>query len=229
MDNLTARGIIERALERDQAALSVNANDKPQTIQRIVLDLGTKRDPEMPLEINFGFKGILCDTATDTATYIYCKPNTREDHQSFFKIKLNDAWKVEFPVARAYLHWPAQTGKTIELLLFNNSEFRSGSMISVNAGGVSINEGSSISAIVSVNLSAATADLIAPSNLNRKVSTIQNQTSADLWIGGSSAVTSSGATQGIKIPADGIIYYRNTAPLYAYSVAGGRVNRTDEE
>lgn len=216
--------ILNMADEIKRASIFEGNTQRPFSIQTIVLALDTARLETDPYRIGFPFKSVFIADATDISVTVSMKPGARDSFQSAFPLIKKDSWSVNNPVNEAFLYWSAQSGKTITLVFFTDSEFKSGSQISQNAGGVNINEGSSTTAMAQVTLAAATATPIIPTDSLRIVSIIQNKTGADLWVGGSNTVTNSGATEGIKIPADGIIYWRNTANLHGYSVAGGTVS-----
>ena len=116
----------------------------------------------------------------------------------------------------------------VTLFVFTSSEFRSGSQVSLTAGGVSVSEGSSVNGPYAVNLSAGVAAAIAPQNLFRKVSIIENKTGADLFIGSDNTVNAT-TNEGIKVPSGGIIEWRNTGELWGFSVGGGKVSRLEEQ
>lgn len=139
-----------------------------------------------------------------------------------------DAWGLGYPINACYIHWAAQSGKTITLQFFLNSDFRSGSQISQNSGGVSIVEGTS-SSFASTTLSAATAAALGLGALStRNVATYYNDTGAVLFVGSDATVTNAGATKGIPVQPGDSIVWKNTAALYGYSVAGGVVEYLEE-
>jgi hypothetical protein len=200
---------------------------RPFSVQKITLNLSNSRLETDPFKIGFPFKSLYVQTATDVYVSLNVKLLTRDTTQSSFPIRLNDTFTNEDEIAEAYLDWSAQPGKSITLIFFLESEFKSGSQISVTGGGVSIVDGSSI-ALGTITLSAATAAAIAPADPLRKKATIQNKTGADLYVG-ASTVTNAGATEGILIPNNGIVYWNNTSALYGYSVSGGKVQRIEEK
>lgn len=200
---------------------------RPFSVQKITLDLSNSRLETDPFKIGFPFKSLYVQTATDVYVSLNVKLLTRDTTQSSFPIRLNDTFTNEDEIAEAYLDWSAQPGKSITLIFFLESEFKSGSQISVTGGGVSIVDGSSI-ALGTVTLTATTTTAIAPADPLRKKATIQNKTGADLYVG-DSTVTNAGATEGVLIPNNGIIYWNNTSALYGYSVGGGKVQRIEEK
>lgn len=212
-----------------QAQIANQIENLPFNVQTMVLDLSTAKLSTAPLRIGFPFQSIMVQDATDTSTNVQIKIGTRDEMQSAFTLKKGDSWSRKKPVPEAFIHWDAQASKSITLVFFVDSEFRSGSMISVNSGGVSISEGSTVSGPTRVTLSAATAAAILPANSDRKVATLQNKTGAALYIAGDNTVTNSGATEGIELADDQIIEWKNTAALYGYSVAGGTVSYIEEE
>jgi hypothetical protein len=216
--------MLNTAEELKRAAIFEGSTQRPFSVQSLTLSLDTARLSTDPLRIGFPFKSFFVADATDTSVLLNMKVNGRDEIQSWFPFHKNDSWNSSTAISEAYLYWAAQSGKTVTIIFFTDAEFKSGSQIAVQSGGVTISEGSSTTAIARVTLTAATAGVIAPADTLRIVTIIQNKTGADLYIGGTSAVTNSGATEGIKVPADGIIYWKNTANLHAYSVAGGNVH-----
>lgn len=221
--------IILKEHDANKTAFLTRANSE-KTVQghRIVLDLTTARDINNPFEVLFPFRSVFVEQASDANTFFYLKPSNREDMQKPFRMGLKDSWALPYQIPKCFLHWSAQPGKTVELVFFADGEFRSGSQISVTSGGVSISDGSTVSGPTQVVLAAGVAGIIAPQLLTRKVSIIQNKTGSDFYIG-AATVTSSGATEGIKIPDGAIIEHRNTGALYGFSPAGGNVHRLEEE
>ena len=223
-----AAAILSAVINKKNAEIFRNTKDLPFSVQTITFDLSTAVIQTQPKKIGFPFKSFYVADATDTNVSISMKTNSNDETQSAFPIKKNDSWESDEIVNSAFLFWSAQPAKSITLVFFTDARFRSGSQISVTGGGVAIIDGSTITGPTRATLAAATAGIIAPALSTRKVATIQNKTSADLYIG-ASAVTNSGANEGIVIPANGIIYWRNTGALYGYSVAGGNVHRNEEE
>lgn len=211
--------ILDIERQNQQASIFEGNTQKPFGIQAVTLTLTTAQDPSNPFKIGFPFRSVYVSSATDVFANVNLQPNSNDSFQSTIPLKQNDAWSRDFPVAQAFLSWSAQSGKTITLLFFLDSEFRPGSQISVSGGGVSINEGSSLTT-TRVNLTAATATSVLSADSTRKVSSIQNNTGADVWFGGSS-VSNTGANLGYKVPAGGTFVFKNTGTLYAFSVAGG--------
>lgn len=220
--------ILQNADMIDRARIAEGGWERPPLVQIIPLDLGSERLETDPYRIGFPFKSIFFQDATDVYVEISVKLGSRDSQQSSFSMKQNDSFYNSFPITEAYLHWDAQPGKTATLVIFTQSEFKSGSQISVTGGGVSIVDGSSLSGPTQVVLAATIAGIIAPADPLRKKATLQNKTGGDLYLGGST-VTNSGATEGIKLPNDSIFYWQNTGALYGYSVAGGNVHRLEEQ
>lgn len=228
LNQQNTQAILNMADQIKKAAIFEGSTQKPFGVQSITLDLSTARLSTDPFKVGFPFKSIYVSSATDTICTISLIPQTRDSYQSAIPFKLNDSWTREEPIAEAYLYWTAQANKSITIHFFVDSEFRSGSQISVTGGGVSIVDGSTITGPTRVTLAATTATIIAPALSTRKKCTIQNKTGADLYIGGATIGAVGGATEGIKIPADGIIYWQNTGALYGWSVAGGNIHYLEE-
>lgn len=214
-------------MARRQAELFDQIARQPFQVQKIDLDLAAARSETDPFKIGFAWKSVFVQAATDVFANVSMRIGTRDSIQSPFSLKQNDSLVIDRRTPEAYLHWDAQAGKTMSLLFFTDAEFRSGSQISVTGGGVSINEGSTVTGPTQVVLTAAVAAAIAPADSTRKTATIENKTGGPIYIG-DVTVTDSGATEGILIPAGSKIVWRNTGALYGYSAAGGNVHRIEE-
>lgn len=219
--------IVQNARLIDRASIADALAQRPFSVQVQTITLTTAQLETNPYEIKSSFKSIYIQDATDVLTTIQVKLGSRDTLQGAFQMKKNDAISSSIPITGAFLHWSAQTAKTITLVIFTDVEFKSGSQISVTGGGVSIVDGSTITGPTRVVLGAATAGIIAPANTLRKKCTLQNKTGASLYIG-DSTVTGSGATEGIEIVDKGIIYWQNTGALYGFSTAGGNVHYVEE-
>lgn len=214
-----ADSILNAADQIKKAAIFEGTTQRPFKIQRVDLTLTTAVLSTQPFKVGFPFRSVYVCEATDVLANVNLLPETQDSYQSAIPLKQNDAWVSDEPISNGFLYWSAQSGKTISLLFFVDSEFSSGSQISVTGGGVSIVEGSSFSTSV-VDLTAATATLVIAANTARKLVSIQNNTGADIWMG-PSTVTNTGPTLGLRVSAGAIFEWRNTAAIYAYSVGGG--------
>ena len=226
MNQALARTILRDEFLKMKAEIFEDSTSNPFEVQVIDLTLTTARTPENPYRVGFPFKSVFVREATDGTVSVDLRPTTNDSFQSPVKLKLNDSLIMGRPVSEAFLSWSAQAGKTIQLVFFVTSEFRSGSQVSQNAGGVSISDGTAF-VNAQLTLVAATALSVFASDSTRKKGTLQNTTGASIWVG-ASTVTNSGATIGIEVPSGGIFYWSNTAQLYAYSVGGGLVTTMSE-
>lgn len=222
-----ASSILRQASQLDRAKVFEGSTERPFEVQKVPLDLTTAMREDAPFKIGFPFRSVFVRSATDVLTEVSLKVNSRDAMQSALPLKLNDSLVFPFQIAEGYLHWSAQSGKTMDLYFLVTGEFRAGSQVSVTGGGVSIIDGSSATTTVTT-LSPTTAAAIAAANLSRKVASIQNNTGADLFVGPTSSVSSSGANLGYKVPAGATFQWRNTAVLYGYSVLGGDILNLEE-
>lgn len=221
------KSLFEASKELDQASIEMLRALKPQNVFRITLDLSKEQSIDDPRVINKAFKSVFIESATDPSSRIFMRPTTNSSEQDYFGLGYKDSWTVSAVVPKGFIHWPAQNG-TMTLVFFSDSEFRSGSQVSLTSGGLSINEGSSVQGPLAVTLAAGVAAEIAPQDFNRKVAIIQNKTGGDIFIGASNTVNAT-TNEGIKIVADGLIEWRNTAALCGFSLGGGKVTRIEEK
>lgn len=210
--------LISRAWIADQIA------QRPFSVQIETIDLNTAVLETNPKILRGQFKSIYVQEASDVNVYVNVKLGSRDSTQSAFKMRANDSISMSQPMNEMYLHWPAQSGKTLTLVKFTDVQFQSGSQVSIAGGGVAILTGTTVTGPTTVTLIAATQGIIIPANTSRKQVTLQNKTGADLYIGGSTLIS----TEGIKVSADGLIVWTNTAALYGYSTGGGDVAYIEE-
>jgi hypothetical protein len=78
-------------------------------------------------------------------------------------------------------------------------------------------------------LVANIAKIVAPKTFLRKVTTLQNKTGGDIFVGGSGVGVGGSATEGITVLSGQSFHWKNSAALYAISATGGKVVRLDEE
>jgi len=213
---------ILRALQIQDAVLN-----RPKGIERIHLDLSTAATWSNPLQFDQAFRSLFVESLSDPNAYCYFKPNSQDVGQQHVRLGIKDGYVTDDELTgRAFFSWPAQPGKWMEIVVFYNARFQSGSYTQIQAGGVNISEGTS-AALASVTLPATAATIIAPASASRVVATIQNKTGGDIFVG-DSTVTDAGATEGILIADGEKFQWKNAAALYAYSVSGGKVNRLEE-
>jgi hypothetical protein len=216
-----AQAVIERLDEGFRARIVQSSTDAPRNFQKLTLDLTTERLETDPFTVGFPFRSVAVEEASDTTAYLYLKPHSRDSGQEAKKLRDGDSLNIGNGVAKAFLHHPAQAGKSITLIFFVDADFKSGRQVNVNSGGVSINDGSAF-ATSQVALAAGAATLVLASDTSRKVAYVQNTTVASVFRG-ASTVTDAGANKGIEEVAGNTIEWRNTAALYLYTAAGGSV------
>lgn len=206
---LKQRGEIERS-----------RTQMPFLVQPITLDLSVAATSGNPYKIQIPLKGIFVRDASDPAAHFFSAFHSDGLMQidASIKMKLNDVFTLPEIAQKTFLTWPAQVGKTITLYVFLDGDFRPGSQISVNAGGVSINSGAAF-VMSRPNLAAATASPIVAGDLNRKQATFVNDSGATIWVG-ASTVVNTGANKGIPVADGASFVWQNTAALYGYHVAG---------
>lgn len=218
--------VLDTMLTKTASNIRYGSDVRPVSQYRLTLtstDLTTARTSANPLRVNVPFTSYIVEAATDTNTNVYLAPSSDSivSLSNYKLIKLNDSAEYSRTQNDCFLYWPAQSGATMTIVFFVDVAFRPGSQISVTAGGVSITEGSAFSNSV-ITLAAATAGILCPSSTSRKVASFENETGADMWLG-SSSVTNTGSTKGQVLHPGGRFSWKNSAPLYGYSVAGGDV------
>lgn len=202
------------------------SDQRPFQMQKVVINLTTARTESNPYILSVPMRSLFVRDASDSLANVNLSMNDSDAQAvaNAISLKINDSVDFSSQVSKVALTWTAQSGKTMTLYLFTEAAFRSGSQLSLSAGGVSINDGTAFSNSV-VTLTAATASLLFAADSTRKLGTWRNDTGADVWVGDSS-VTNSGSTKGLRIAAGEIFQWRNTAAIYAYSVLGSSTEVT---
>lgn len=201
-----------------QDAELFSKQENPFTVQTITIPLDKAREVGNPLTLNIPHRSIYVQDATDVNVTVSVQMQSRDSINSTFTIRKNDAWTNDSIIPQINLSWSAQAGKTITLVFFYNTEFRSGSQISVTGGGVLVSEGSSFSD-ANQTMVAATIKRIFPADSTRALGIVINNTGATIWVGGSTVSN----TLGYPVAPNGVFEWRNTAALDGYSVAGGSI------
>ena len=214
------RLIIEKLDEPRRAQIAVDRADRPANIIRLNINLNEDYTELSPRKIGYAFRSIYVEHCDNPSAKIKVKPITNEAHQSYFSMGYKDSWAVDRAIPDAYLFWEKQVG-WVTLILFTDSEFNSGSQVSITAGGLSISEGSS-AALTNQTLVAATASEILPQNFFRKTATVVNDTGDDIFLGENNTVNAT-TKKGVPIQNGDSFKWRNSAALYAYSTGGGKL------
>lgn len=217
IDEQSMRRIVRASMIETLANLELDKKDNPRRTVLERFSLSSAKLETDPKIIRFQFKQAIIVDASDASVEVSFKTGKGETNDAF-KMKLNSNFKSDKFINDGTFFWDAQGSGWVDVLFVVDGEFDSGRNLSVNGGGVSLNDGSTIENQTLVTLAAATPTVIAAGNLNRKVSYITNHTGADLWIGDED-VTNTNKYR--KLAAGGEVEYRNTAALYGYSVSGG--------
>lgn len=187
------KNAIKQWLLNFSAGVRYGSDSNPFSMQRIQLTsdlLGTARGEGSPFKINFPVTSFHVEDATDSNTVVRVSAFSASINQinNYKEVKINDAIEFDRPVNELNLTWDAQPGKTMTLVVFVDMKFRSGSQLSLTAGGVSVTEGDTWSHSAEA-CDDATPALLLASNSDRKLGLIQNKTGYDLYVGSTNAMT----------------------------------------
>lgn len=218
-----AFAILQSIKDQDDASLIQAQADAQLEIISLTLDLTTARLATDPFVIGFPFRSVFIREATDQLVNVNMRVNSRDSMQGSVAIKLNDSFTLPRIVKSGYLHWSAQSGKSITLVFFLSGEFRSGSQLSLTAGGTAISEGSSVTNATKT-LTAGAASVIFTANTLRKVGMARNTLGETIYLGPAGV----DASTGFPWAVGEVLSYKNTAALYGYTVGGGTLNILEE-
>lgn len=215
---------IVRSRQIENASNIQQAVESRRQISKVILsqDLSTAKLSTSPLLIDFPFKTVWVQDATDSnvTVSLVLNPINEGTLNAPMTLQRNLAISLERPVAGAYLYWSAQASKTITIYFLTDGDVRPGSLISQITGGVSIQDGTSVSsskmdagASASKSVTSASAVAMFPADSTRKVMTCY--TDQDIWVGDSSVAV---GTRGIFIAGGSRFVWKNTAALYGIAV-----------
>lgn len=216
MDKNELRQIIREENKSQNAQIFLADIENPFQVHTEVLDLGTAVSASNPKVFNFPFKCVAFIKGTDTSLEVRGVLNSNDSGFSSVPFKNNSSLYSERMFGGLYLSWAAQPGKSVTICLFLNAKFESGSF--VNDGTVTIAPSSGL-VVTNPAVTAATATLLIAANTSRKKVTIQNSSTANIFLGGLT-VSNSGATAGFILSPGSSTEFQNTAAIYGYSTAG---------
>lgn len=222
--------------EQDFEEIQTSIEFQDLGLQLYAVDLTNGYDRYNPFEISFPFKSLWVYNATDTVSTANLHLNSKQIPHILNGIPMVKNFAVSFPrtVGVAYLTATAQTSKYLYIIVLKDGTINPGVTLSQNAGGITINEGSSITTRVrtGLTLTTLTACELLPVNTSRNSETIQNHTGQVLWLGDANASDDTGNYPGIKFSPLDIYVHKNTAALYAYNpgatISNAKVTRNLE-
>jgi len=192
--------ILDEFFTLRKASLIQSQENTPLEVMTITFDLSTTRTREQAFPISFPHKCIYVST-----NYL---ADTNDTVQGVVPLKSKDVLSHEFPKAKGYLYWSAQSGKSISLVFFVKSDFKSGSFLLQNTNASFSSY--TTNAVVSVS---TTAVALTSTGNN---STFYNDGAHTVYVG-SSGVT--GAT-GLPIPSGSERTFNNSGTLYGITSSG---------
>jgi hypothetical protein len=212
----SAAGKIKEFLE-----LYASKTERDSIADPEVIDLTLGFDQYKPYRVLMPFRSFWVLDATDANVNAKISFHTREAHsvQAGIPIKKNFLWNIDSLIQEAWITAPAQPGKTMTILFLKKGRIDPGFFISQNAGGVTVNEGLSVTTRTNaaLNLAADAATLVLPADTTRISETIQNFEGKTFYAGDANVTNPTGAYPGIQIAPNGALIWKNTGALYLYN------------
>ena len=195
-------------------------------VQTYLIDLSTAKTEQDPFIIGYPFKTIAFENATADSVEVSCKFNSNDQGVSAQVFKDNAVVQTNKMFSGAYLFWSAQSGQSIRVTVYVDSEYSTGSL--KNSGTIAVSgittpvviDDPNTLTITNPAISAATATkIVTGSTANRRVY-IENNDTEDVYVGADNTVTNSGATKGFTIPMGMVYEDEFKGDLWLYSVGG---------
>lgn len=210
----------KRLVKPDETGIYASSVGVQNEVRSITLTLNTAVLSTAPFAIGFPFRSLYVVGATDSNVLVNLKLATQDSFQDSIPLQLNTSYVLPFSTNKAFLHWTAQTSKTITILFFVHGEFSTNSVQVVQSGGVRITDGSAVAEQAVATVTTTAAQLFA-SDTTRIKMMISNFGGTSIFIGGTSSVTDdAGGFPGIEIAPGGSYAWENTAACYAISKGG---------
>jgi len=189
---------------------------------KIYCDLRTAQSQNNAYKISVPFRSVFVRSATDSNAVVYLAPNENAIGNIAEALPLykNDSFNFGVMMAGAFLWWPQQPGKTMELYVSTEGDMKPGSQLSQLAGGVSVLDGTTVisdglaSTADQATIAIATATMVLPADTDRKKATLYID--GDCWGGDASVAV---GARGVLFKA-GLIELANTGAFYLAPVLG---------
>lgn len=209
------RELVKEARTMDLAQISMQDEQARFEDKKIICDLSVAVEAIAPKRITGPFKSLYIEYATDTGAYVYFKARSNDDFQAWRKLKNKDTIEFDTIVNEAFLYYPAQAGKTLEIIVSYAGKTRPGSINAVSIPNV---EANTIETKAKVNVTAVEG-VIAPVLASRSCATIQNLDADPVFLGGSTVTDDAGARPGVRLAQYEIAFHKNSAALYGIKAA----------
>lgn len=213
------REVLNQASELDRAAIYGSDAGITQEFRAVTIDLTTARLETDPYVVGFPFKSFFVTDGTDSNVSISMRLASQDTGNDLMTLKKGSTLKLPYPVRKAFIHWAAQSGKTITIWFFLRGEFNTNVLNLVNSGSVTIGDGDAVT--VQTTATVSTAASLFSQDTTRKKMMISNLSGVRIYLGGAATVTDdSGALVGIPIEPGESYAWENTAQCYAVSQGG---------
>ena len=219
------RELFQDILAPDKAAIFASSTGLNQNTRYVTIDLTTASLSTQPYVINFPFRSFVVLSTTDSSVSVNMRLGSNDSSQDSFPIKNNSSIRLPFPVAKGFLDWSAQSGKSISILFLLSGDFSTNQLVSSVSAAVQISEGSSITSIAGAQVTTTAAQLFAADTARIKMR-IQNQSSIPIYLGDSAVTVPGGAKPGFSLLPGAMFDFESTAALYAIS-SGANTGATD--
>lgn len=208
--------IISNANFIDQAAIEQGNSNPLKLVRRVTIDLSVARTTGNAYKIGFPFQALYVAEATDSSTEVFFNDNRVDinSERDFIPLKLKDTLNFERPISKTFLHWDAQSGKSVTLVFILDGTFDSGSSLTEVSSSVDGNSFSDHTATTHTN--AAFTEVLAQ-DLNRKIANLKFTN--DVYLGASSSSTNT-----YILPANTPVRISNTGALFVKAVGANAVS-----
>lgn len=207
----------KRLTKPDDAAIFASSVGIQNEVRSLTLSLDTAVLSTQPYAISFPFRSLYVVDATDSNVEISLRIATIDSFQDAIPLRENTSYVLPFSTSKAFLHWSAQTSKTIKILFFVHGEFSTNTVQSIQSGSVTTSDGVTVTEVAKATVATTAGALFAADSTRTKM-LISNFGAVDIFLGGTSAVTlDTGGFPGIKLSPGSSFAWETVAACYAIS------------
>ncbi len=205
--------------QKNRAELwDADSNDRAEFL-KLTLSLTTAKEQMGALQIPFKFKSLRVQSATDATTSVELIRGKSYDNVASLALKQNDT--VTFRSQNyGFLYWAAQSGKSITIIFAVDADFKQGSLVLNQTGGVIVGEGTTVTSAAYKSVTITTAGIILPQLTTRTVGTLQNQGVIPIYVGAVDVTGSAGLKPGYRVLPGESVVWKNSAALYGITDSG---------
>lgn len=124
-----AKRILQGANTLQDASINQGNAGARQSIRKIRIDLTIGRDFSNPLKLGFPYRSLYVASSSDNQAFVELKPFTKDEYQQAIPLRNKDVLDFDLSPNDAFISWPSQPNKFLEIFFFVDASFKAGSQV----------------------------------------------------------------------------------------------------